>query len=61
LEKQENLWTGEKGAILLSVDKKNGRTLAEYKLEALPVFDGMVAAQSRLYISLRNGTLQCWD
>jgi len=36
-------------------------TLAEYKLDSPPVFDGMTAANERLYISTRDGRLLCME
>lgn len=37
-----------------------GKKLAEYKLESPPVWDGMIAANGRLFLSLTNGKLECW-
>ena len=37
-----------------------GKTLAEYPLGAVPVFDGLAAAQGRLYLTLRDGRLLCF-
>jgi hypothetical protein len=50
---------GAQGAILCAVSAGDGKTLAEYRLDALPVFDGLAAAQGRLYLSLRDGRLLC--
>ena len=36
------------------------KTLAEYELDGLPVFDGIVAARNRLFVSLQNGKLACF-
>jgi len=52
-------WAGKKGALLWAVSTADGRKLAEYKLESLPVFDGMAAANGRLYLSMKNGRLVC--
>jgi len=52
-------WAGKKGALLWAVSTENGRKLAEYKLESLPVFDGMAATNGRLYLSMKNGSLMC--
>jgi outer membrane protein assembly factor BamB len=59
-------WTGEpddalalldekKSGLLAAVDPANGKRLAEYKLEAPPVWDGMAAANESLYMSSNNG------
>jgi outer membrane protein assembly factor BamB len=41
------------------IDPDDGKKLAEYKLESPPVFDGMIAASGRLFISTRDGRLLC--
>jgi hypothetical protein len=50
---------GRKGAVLWVVSALDGEELAEYKLDSPPVFDGMIAAGGRLYISTRDGRLLC--
>jgi len=50
---------GKKGAFLWAVSASDGEKLAEYKLDGLPIFDGMAAADGRLYISLSDGRLVC--
>jgi hypothetical protein len=52
-------WEGEKGALLWAVSAEDGKKLAEYTLESLPVFDGMIAANGRLYISTGAGQVLC--
>ena len=52
-------WEGRNGALLWSVSTKDGKRLAEYKLESVPVFDGMAAANGRLYMSMKNGSVLC--
>ena len=60
----DNLMYG--GASLLgvwgrdAVEVEDGTTIAEYKLPAPPVFDGMAAAGSRLFVSLESGKVVCW-
>jgi len=49
------------GALLLAVDASNGATLAQYRLEAPPVFDGMAAVANRLYMTLENGNIVCME
>jgi hypothetical protein len=41
------------------VSAADGKGLAEYKLDHMPVFDGLIAAQGRLYISSGAGHLVC--
>jgi outer membrane protein assembly factor BamB len=50
---------GRKGGVLWAVSTSNGGKLAEYPLDSPPVFDGMAAAQGRLYISTTDGSLVC--
>jgi len=45
------------GGVLLVMATKDGRKLAEYKLPAPPVWDGLAAADGKLYIALTNGDI----
>jgi len=40
--------------------RRDGSLLTEYKLSATPVRDGVSAANEALFISMKNGTVQCW-
>ncbi len=51
---------GRNGARLVAVSAKNGIKLAEETLDALPVFDGLIAAQERLFMSLKDGSVICY-
>ena len=50
---------GRRGAVLVAVSPKEGKKLAELKLDTEPVFDGMIAAQGRLFVSLQDGSIVC--
>jgi len=50
---------GEKGGLLWAVSAKDGKKLSEYKLDTVPVFDGMAAAGGRLYLSTAKGEVLC--
>jgi hypothetical protein len=50
---------GRKGARLWAVSAADGEKLADYALDSPPVFDGMIAARGRLFISTRDGRLAC--
>ena len=50
---------GERGGLLHAVSADTGKRLAEYELDALPVFDGMAVAYGRLYIALADGSVVC--
>jgi hypothetical protein len=47
------------GGSLVAVSAADGKTLADYELENPPVFDGMAAAQGRLYLSTKGGEVVC--
>jgi len=47
------------GAELWAVSSKDGSKLGERKLRSAPVFDGLVAAGTRLYLATRSGELMC--
>ncbi|HID78606.1 MAG TPA: methyltransferase domain-containing protein [Planctomycetaceae bacterium] len=50
---------GHRGVKLRVVGTDDGRTISEIPLPAMPVFDGMAAAQGRLFVSLKDGSLVC--
>ena len=50
---------GRKGGELIAIDSRNGRKLHELSLASPPVFDGLSAAQGRLWISTQGGELVC--
>ncbi len=51
---------GHLGAKLLLLSVEDGRILNEYSLSAAPVWDGMSLAYDNLFLSLKDGRLQCW-
>ncbi len=59
-DKAEAAFQGQQGAELHLVDAVDGESLAQYKLESSPVFDGMIAARGRVFISLDDGSLICF-
>jgi len=50
---------GRKGGLLWIVSSEDGKRLAEVKLDHPPVFDGMSAANGRLYLATHDGSLIC--
>jgi outer membrane protein assembly factor BamB len=50
---------GRKGGVLLVCDKSDGRTLGECKLPTPPVFNGLVMANGRCYLSTADGQVLC--
>ena len=57
LARQAAALDGSEGAILWAVAKADGQKLAEHKLDALPVFDGMIAAGDRIYCATTDGDI----
>ena len=57
--KAEAAFLGRQGASVRLVSAADGKELAERKLECSPVFDGMIAAYNRIFISLENGAVVC--
>lgn len=51
---------GKQGGILRVVSAEDGNTLAEYQLDAPPLFDGMAAAEGRLFMITVDGKIICW-
>ena len=51
---------GRKGAVMWAVSVEDGTKLSEIKLDTEPVFDGMIAAGSKLFTSCRDGSLICF-
>ncbi|MHC4742494.1 MAG: outer membrane protein assembly factor BamB family protein [Planctomycetota bacterium] len=45
---------GRAGGILMACDKATGEELSQYKLSAPPVFNGMAAANGRLYVAMQD-------
>ena len=54
-------WQGKRGGILWGLSRANGEKRCAYKLDAPPVFDGMAAAYGRLYLSLTDGSIVCFE
>jgi hypothetical protein len=52
-------WQGRKGGVLAAFAANDGKRLAQHKLPAPPVWDGMAAAGGRLFISTRDGCVIC--
>lgn len=50
---------GEQGVYLRIADAADGRTISECELPAMPVFDGLAAANGRLYLATRDGRVLC--
>lgn len=51
----------DRGGKLLCVSATDGKTIASHELRSSPVFDGMIAAQGRLYLSTKSGEIICME
>ncbi len=51
---------GERGVSMRVISTGDGKTLSECELDAPPVFDGMSAANGRVFVALKNGAVECW-
>jgi outer membrane protein assembly factor BamB len=47
--------------ILLQIDASSGQIVSQTELPASPTFDGMSAADGKLYLSLENGSVICME
>ncbi|MEJ2246411.1 MAG: PQQ-binding-like beta-propeller repeat protein, partial [Acidobacteriota bacterium] len=61
LAEQSELLQGKEGGLMWAVSAKNGKKLSEYKLDSLPVWDGMIAAGGKLYMTTMNGEVACYS
>jgi len=60
LARQAAALEGAEGTLLWAVSATDGKKLADYKLDSVPVFDGMAAANGRLYLAMKNGQVLCF-
>ena len=61
LADQATALEGKKGALLWAVSVTNGEKLSEHQLDDSPVFDGMAAANGRLYVAATGGSVLCFS
>jgi hypothetical protein len=52
---------GRKGALLWAVSTADGKRLTEYHLDVPPVFDGLIAAGGKLYMTTADNSVTCWE
>ncbi len=55
----EDTITGKKGGVLCAVNRNDAAQLMQIELPSTPVFDGLVAAEQRLFVSLNSGAVLC--
>jgi len=54
-------YAGKQGGLLWTASTKDGAKIAELKLPAQPVWDGLTAARGQCFLTLRDGTVMCLD
>ncbi|MBL7218716.1 MAG: PQQ-binding-like beta-propeller repeat protein [Phycisphaerae bacterium] len=60
MQEQADWLKGAHGGVMQVYNKKTGKKLKEYKLDALPSFDGLIAAEGRLYMITDTGSIICF-
>lgn len=60
LQQQAAAMTGARGGLLKVVTKADGKIVHELELDTIPVWDGLAAADGRLYFSGKDGTIRCY-
>jgi outer membrane protein assembly factor BamB len=58
--RSQDAFDGKRGVRLAAASAQDGTQLANYEIDALPVFDGMAAANGRLYLALQDGSIRCF-
>ncbi|MHC4742602.1 MAG: outer membrane protein assembly factor BamB family protein [Planctomycetota bacterium] len=59
LAEQSAAFEGKRGGFLVAVSPADGKKLAAYRLDFVPRFDGLIAANGRLYLSTIEGDVLC--
>lgn len=59
LREATETFQGARGGLLWVARKGDGEKVAECKLASIPVFDGLIAADKRLFLSQRDGSVVC--
>jgi len=59
LARQEAAFENRKGGLLLAVSASDGKELARYPLDSVPVWDGMAVAGGRLFMATMDGKVMC--
>jgi hypothetical protein len=59
LDAQVAALEGRRGAVFCAVDAADGAKRAEQRLDAMPVFDGLIAAEGKLYMATTDGRVIC--
>jgi hypothetical protein len=57
---QQEHMEGKHGAVLKTFDESTGRELSSVTIQSMPVFDGMILAGGRVFMSTVDGTVLCF-
>jgi len=60
IQEQQNAVDGRLGSILWAVSAEDGTRLSEKRLDCVPVFDGLIAANEKLLMSTTDGRVICY-
>jgi hypothetical protein len=59
LKDAADTFAGANGGWLCALRTADGAKVMEMKLTSVPVFDGLIAANGRLYMSMKDGAVVC--
>jgi len=59
LREATETFMGRRGGLLCAVGRADGAPVMEMELPSIPVFDGLIAAAGRLYMSTKDGAVVC--
>ena len=54
-------YEGMFGSTLRVISANEGKTTSEYALSSPPLFDGVSAANGKVYMAMQDGSIQCWS
>jgi outer membrane protein assembly factor BamB len=57
LQKQQESFAGNHGGKLIAISREDGKPVASYELDAMPVWDSLIAAEKRLFFTTADGAL----
>ncbi|MDP6545943.1 MAG: PQQ-binding-like beta-propeller repeat protein [Phycisphaerae bacterium] len=57
---QAEAYAGRSGGLLRAISTATGEQVSELKTDSIPVFDGLAAANGKLYVSLVDGRIICF-
>ena len=61
MQEQADWLKGKHGALMQVFSKADGKKLTEHKLDCLPASDGLIAAEGRLYLVTKSGSILCYS